>query len=246
MAPAKATPVAETARVFGERLQRVRLTYVDENGRSGLSQHDFAKKVGLAGERPGETLGLYERGQREPKLWLLAEIRRLTGVSLDALIAGLPPGHELPTAGDSRAGAVTIAERLIAVQRELRLTDDAIMAKTGATRAEWSSWTKGTGEPRLDALVKLAGAGRVSTDWLLSGAEAALSSEHALRLKLWIDGIDPDRAGASPVLRRGAEAASDSGPDRARDHRRSGPAEVAAEKRDQPRSRHHATPSKQS
>ncbi len=51
--------------------------------------------LGISGDRPEERYRLYENAKREPPLWVLAAVRRVTGYSLDDLIAQLPAGRPL-------------------------------------------------------------------------------------------------------------------------------------------------------
>jgi transcriptional regulator with XRE-family HTH domain len=74
---------------FARRLIAVREKYGLATGREGLGQKEFARILGF-GEGQEETYRRYERGETEPPLRVLAEIHRVTGASLDALIGG---GH---------------------------------------------------------------------------------------------------------------------------------------------------------
>jgi hypothetical protein len=86
---------AESQRLFAAGLREARLRYGQESGQGTLTQKEFAKMLGISGERPEERYRLYEGGKREPPLWILAAIRRVTGYSLDDLIAQLPAGRRL-------------------------------------------------------------------------------------------------------------------------------------------------------
>ncbi|MQP67498.1 helix-turn-helix domain-containing protein [Niveispirillum sp. SYP-B3756] len=66
----------ETA--FSSRLIEARLP---------MEREQFAVHLGV----PKTTLGNWERGRSEPPLEMLEKIRRITGVSLDWLIAGVGP-----------------------------------------------------------------------------------------------------------------------------------------------------------
>lgn len=87
---------SEARKPFADGLRIVRHHYGIDSGQGTISQEDFAKMLGIGGDRPGERYGHYERATREPPIWLLAAIRRVTGYSLDDLIAQLPPGRRLP------------------------------------------------------------------------------------------------------------------------------------------------------
>lgn len=77
-------PASAVSKEFGARLKRLRQDYGREIGQPGLSQASFAALFGVE----GETYGRYERGETEPPLHTLQEIRRVTGVNLNNLISG--------------------------------------------------------------------------------------------------------------------------------------------------------------
>jgi hypothetical protein len=85
----------ETLRLFAAALREARLRYGKESGQGKITQKEFARMLGISGERPEERYRLYEGAKREPPLWILAAIRRVTGYSLDDLIAQLPAGRRL-------------------------------------------------------------------------------------------------------------------------------------------------------
>lgn len=71
---------------FARRLAVVREAYGQNTGQAPMDQKDFAKALGVEPERYRK----YERGEREPPLWLLHRIATMTGFSLDFLISGKP------------------------------------------------------------------------------------------------------------------------------------------------------------
>lgn len=72
---------------FAERLAATRRGFGQRTARPGLTAQDFAAVLGLEPERYRK----YERGEREPPLWVLQRITQITGVSLDHLVGGRPP-----------------------------------------------------------------------------------------------------------------------------------------------------------
>ena len=86
---------AEARQLFAAALREARLRYGRETGQGDLTQKAFAQMLGISGDRPEERYGLYEKAKREPPLWILAALRRVTGYSLDDLIAQLPAGRPL-------------------------------------------------------------------------------------------------------------------------------------------------------
>lgn len=85
----------EARRHFANALRVARLQYGRETGQGELSQKEFARMLGINGDRPEERYRLYEGAKREPPLWILAALRQVTGYSLDNLIAQLPAGRPL-------------------------------------------------------------------------------------------------------------------------------------------------------
>lgn len=88
---------------FADRLEAVRKHHGRATGRPNLLRHAFAMELGLSPPRYRR----YERGEVQPPLEALEAIRRLTGISLDWLIAGLPRGND-PVADQ----VVSIGDRL--------------------------------------------------------------------------------------------------------------------------------------
>lgn len=98
----------EAQRLFAAALRQARLQYGRATGQGEITQRQFAMMLDIDGERPEERYRLYEAGKREPPLWILAALRRVTGYSLDGLIAQLPAGRRLerePSASGERVAA---------------------------------------------------------------------------------------------------------------------------------------------
>lgn len=75
-------PPSPIRQAFACRLQQLRTDYGNCLGRR-LSQRSFGILLGIDSQRYGS----YERADREPTLEILAALRRVTGVSLDELLA---------------------------------------------------------------------------------------------------------------------------------------------------------------
>ena len=65
---------------------------------TGLSAADFAKRLGIEAERYRK----YERGEREAPYAVICRIADLTGMTLDALIAGVRLVNITPPQGSRR------------------------------------------------------------------------------------------------------------------------------------------------
>lgn len=78
------TPASAVKEAFALRLQALRHSYGIEIGRPDLTIAAFAEILGLH----AETYRTYEKGLREPPLFVLSKIRHVTGVNLNGLVAG--------------------------------------------------------------------------------------------------------------------------------------------------------------
>ncbi len=77
---------------FAKRLAAIRVSL-------GFTQEEFSRLIGISRDRYAK----YELGRSEPPFFILNRIVRLTGHSLDFLIAGIKPGKGYRTAGASPA-----------------------------------------------------------------------------------------------------------------------------------------------
>lgn len=130
---------------FAKRLAAVRLAYGVMTGRPTISRAVFAAELALE----QNTYRRYERGEMEPSMVTLVLIRRLTGISLDYLIAGENHGIADPAALRIECTA-TFAER-VRCAREL-FTDEisevaAVMEVSETTIRRWEDGR----EPMTDA-----------------------------------------------------------------------------------------------
>lgn len=103
---------------FAAALQQARVRYGHESGQGEISRRAFALALGITGERPEERYRLYETAEREPPMWVLASLRRVTGFSLDAMIAGLPQGRNLTEqSGQNRGDRPPVSACVVRIER---------------------------------------------------------------------------------------------------------------------------------
>lgn len=92
-------PPSEPKTDFGRRLRSLRLGYGNiVKGDDDYPAKEFASELGVE----AETYRSYERGDFEPPLWVLRQIRKITKRSLNSLICGEievadPPRQVTPT-----------------------------------------------------------------------------------------------------------------------------------------------------
>src|SRR4051812_25599021 len=81
---------AQLRRAFAGRLEAARRHHGAQTGHPRLTRGQFAEAVGIERARYAR----YERGETEPSLMVLDRLRKVTGISLDWLVAGLTRGSE--------------------------------------------------------------------------------------------------------------------------------------------------------
>jgi len=163
------------------RLRALRRSYGAMNGITELGQRRFARMLGLTPERYGR----YERGEMEPPLGVLCRIRRVTGVSLDVLIAG--ERHGPPDLISGYQGTDNqLGERLRCVR--------SIVAPEGKHFAEfldlmqvdeevWELWERGAVRPPIEKMEEAAHRMRVTLDFLYRGRTDGLPRDLAVEVK---------------------------------------------------------------
>ena len=133
----------------------------------------------------GEALGLldetyrrYERGEAQPTLETLATIRRLTGVSLDVLIADEKPGSATIIVLEAKQpNEVTLADRLRWV-REATLGSIAEAATLmGVDLVTWARWERGPECPPVELLMTFAHRCGAGLDFLYRGQLTGIAPE---------------------------------------------------------------------
>jgi transcriptional regulator with XRE-family HTH domain len=168
--PKSAAAVAER---FAVRLEVARQQHGQKTGRPKLTQREFARDLEIGGDRPEERYRLYERGQREMPLWLLAAVRRVTGFSLDELIAGMPPGDTLGTL----SFGITRGERLRRMREIRKATLEAAAQELDVDPKTWASYEDGHILVPEDVLSRFGLQFEVSLDFLFHGHLGSLSPE---------------------------------------------------------------------
>jgi transcriptional regulator with XRE-family HTH domain len=162
----KSNSAALTA--LAPRLRRLRAAYGTMIHHQNFSMAAMARVLDVEEER----YRTWERGLREPPLWILLKIKHLTGFSIDSLLTGAisPPGQEIyiPDIEDFEQ-RWAMAQRIRWV-RELREPDIEAAAEAMAVRPDiLRHWELGLEQPSLRLLAEFAGRFNVSLDFLYSG-----------------------------------------------------------------------------
>lgn len=179
--PTKAVAIS----ALGQRLRRLRAAYGATIREPDLSRAAMSRLLGVEQER----YRTYERGQREPPLWILLRIKHLTGFSIDTLLTGAVCSTDYPIFENDVEGyeqSQMMAQRMRWV-RQLQEPDiEKAAALLGVRLDTWQRWELGLEQPNLRKLAEFAGRFNVSLDFLYSGRlvgverdlEAALVALH--------------------------------------------------------------------
>lgn len=162
---------SSTLAAFGPRLKNLRIAYGRTLG-GAFTAADMAALIGIAAER----YRTYERGFRDPPLWVIAKVKQLTGASLDVLIAGVRP--DMPQQSWAEGGpGPTLGDRLRWV-RELKEPNPAIAASVmGVPTEVWLSWEHDIRPMPLAKLDEFAMRFSVSIDFLHAGRLLGIQPE---------------------------------------------------------------------
>jgi transcriptional regulator with XRE-family HTH domain len=125
----------------------------------------------------------WERGEVEPSLGELANIQRVTGISLDMLITGREPWrfNSIPKQGHVE-GEFTLGDRL-RLAREIREPDPGKVANLiDVSLAEWVSWESGAVQPPIGEMLDFCSRWGVSLDYIYRGLMQGVSLDIGLVL----------------------------------------------------------------
>lgn len=158
---------------FAGRLVALRRAYGRMSGQTPMPQARFARALGISAGRYRR----YEAGDVEPPLFVLRQIREVTGISLCSLVAGLPPGAaDMLTPVDVEP-PVTMGMRI----RWTRMMMDAGLAETaelmGCTERTWTGYEYGYSNPPASKMLEFAHRFSVSMDFLYSGSLLGLPDD---------------------------------------------------------------------
>jgi len=160
---------------FARRLVALRQVFSEQKGiGSVISQAAMARLLKINHEQYRR----YERGDTEPSIAVLAAIRRLTGVSLDMLLAGEQPGSTtmIDKEGQIRK-ELTVGDRMriarTAIAPSLKAAAQLMLTEVG----QWERWETGIEEPPLEVLKEFAHRFGVGLDFLILGQSKGVAPE---------------------------------------------------------------------
>lgn len=194
-------PVVRAA--FARRLRALRKAYGARLAQANYGPKEFAASLGIDSERYGR----WERGEMEPPLGELANIGRVTDVSLDMLIRGEEsPGRAniIPARGLIE-GDLTLGDRL-RMARELREPAIDKAAETmNVDVSRWAAWEAGAEQPPIGKMEEFAHRWQVSLDYLYRGLLGGVALDIGLQLNKIGDEI---RTAAGARVRRNRKSDS--------------------------------------
>lgn len=180
---------------FSRRLYALRRAYGASVGKPQMPQLDFAAMLGIGKPRYAR----YERGEVEPTLALLAALRRVTGISLDLLIAGETPGrHDLVPRFGSRETEMMVGDRIRLVREIFEPDVKAVACAMGVTVELWTAWEASACQPPVEKVEEFAHRFGASMDFLYRGLVQGMPTETLKELRRRVCDLD-----AGAPLRRG-------------------------------------------
>lgn len=169
----------DTPRDFHIRLKAVRVAYGEQTGRPELSGEKFATEIGL---KPA-AYRRYERGELQPTLGTLAALRRVTGISLDYLIADEDQGISSPKDMLLVCDA-DFPTRLGCARSLINLDAEQMAEAVGVHRRTYRRWESGRDPvPEPKWLVHIATLTGVTLPFLLHGLPDGLPPHVLMRLR---------------------------------------------------------------
>ena len=190
----------ETRVAFARRLIALRQVFSLQKGLGTLiSQAGMARLLGIHHEQYRR----YERGDTEPSIAVFTSIRQLTGVSLDILVAGEPPGSTtMIDAHGVVSKELTVGDGMriarLAIAPNLRSAASLMNVDVGL----WERWEAGVEEPPLDKLMEFAHRFGVGLDFLYRGQNTGVAPrvwEAMVRVHPSLDRDDPEGVASEPV-----------------------------------------------
>jgi len=189
------------------RLIALRRAFGAAHGEPNINQRTFARILGLQSDRYGR----YERGELEPPLAVLIALRRVTGVSLDVLIAGERPGSaDMISAWqgtDAHLGLrLQWVREIIAPGEKL----DEFLQVMAVDPARWRRWEQGIERPPVEKMEEVAHRTGASLDYLYRGRLTGIRSALLVALKR----RHPELSEAVETTEDGNHTANDGGNNR--------------------------------
>lgn len=160
------------------RLRALRYAHGAKLGVKDYSIAAFSNALGIKRERYAR----YERAELGAPMEVLIAIQKLTGVSLDMLIAGRVAGND--TLIDRRGlaeGEFSVGDRLRMVRLILEPSVERTAALMDVDVATWLAWESGAAIPPVDALIQFSrqfgDQHRVGLDFLYRGILDGIAAE---------------------------------------------------------------------
>jgi transcriptional regulator with XRE-family HTH domain len=179
--PEQSNPTDDAAILapVARRMRAARLAYGAKIGVDNYTIVSFAKALGLKSER----LSRYERGERSMPISILMKLHKLTGVSLNTLLAGTtPPEMTMMIMPQGLAdGEYTVGDRLYMVRKLLEPSVDKVADLMEVPVDTWRSWERGAEIPPVSTMIEFCrqfgDLHRLGLDFLYRGKLTGIATE---------------------------------------------------------------------
>lgn len=191
------------------RMRATRMAYGLLLGVPEMSMREFSEQLKLE----AETYRRYERGETEPPMGVFVAIHRLTGISLDYLLAGDQDNPMSPDFFNAECEA-TFGERLMWARELQGASQEKAAQSLNVPLWKWKRWESDRLIMPAEMVKTFAAQASVSIDFLAHGLPRGLQSDVLAKLRmdhptLWRQPVDPEAplAPDQPALANGQAGA---------------------------------------
>lgn len=149
-----------------------------------MTQKELADRLSIS----PSTIGMYEQNRRMPDIDTLTKIAHVFNISVDYLLGIEKSGGNNYSNFQLFDESFDFKERVRSAMQDQGMSEDTFMMLTGFSKTEKDSYLYGNRKPSIEDLIKIAGALRVSTDYLLDMSQRKrISPEDELLLQTVTD-----------------------------------------------------------
>lgn len=149
-----------------------------------MTQKELADRLSIS----PSTIGMYEQNRRMPDIDTLTKIAHVFNISVDYLLGIEKSGGNNYSNFQLFDESFDFKERVRSIMLEQGMSEDTFVQLTGFDKVKKDSYLYGNRKPSLEDLIKIAGALRVSTDYLLDMSKRKrISPEDELLLQTVTD-----------------------------------------------------------
>lgn len=145
-----------------------------------MTQKELADRLSIS----PSTIGMYEQNRRTPDIDTLTKMAKVFDTSVDFLLGIVKSGGNDYSNFQLFDESFDFKERVRSVMQEQGMSEETFMQLTGFDKSTKDAYLYGNRKPSLEDLIKIAGALRITTDYLLDMSQRkSISPEDELLLQ---------------------------------------------------------------